>query len=220
MKRIKLFPAVLIAAAVFLAPSCELVRVFFEFAPAVYDVAQAVSPDAKEAKPSDPKGGKETTPPKGGTTAGTAAGTSSGASSGTAYTSAQLSSVQSTIIAAAKSKIGSKYSYGATGPDKFDCSGFIYYSFQQAGITLPRTSVAQYNDGKIISKDELMPCDLIFFSGSKISSTVGHVGMVLSYDKSTGTITFIHTSSSKGVEIQKSTTDYYAKRYIGIRRVL
>lgn len=64
------------------------------------------------------------------------------------------------------------------------------------------------------------PCDPVFFSGSRISSTVGHVGMVLDYDKKTGSFTFIHASCSEGIEIQRSSADYYARRYIGARRIL
>lgn len=48
----------------------------------------------------------------------------------------------------------------------------------------------------------------------------GKEGMVLDYDKKTGTFTFIHASCSEGIEIQRSSADYYARRYIGARRIL
>lgn len=46
-------------------------------------------------------------------------------------------------VAAALSKLGSPYVYGSTGPGSFDCSGLMYWSWQQAGVSLPRTSQAQ-----------------------------------------------------------------------------
>ena len=131
-----------------------------------------------------------------------------------------LSPLQRRLIETAKTKLGSKYKYASAGPSTFDCSGFMLYVFKQEGIALPHGSRSQYTMGKALKKGEpLKPCDLVFFSGSKVSSTVGHVGMVLDYNAGTGEFTFIHAAMT-GVEIQVSTADYYARRYIGARRVL
>lgn len=131
-----------------------------------------------------------------------------------------LSPIQRRLIETARAKLGSKYKYAGQGPDTFDCSGFMLYVFKQEGITLPHGSRAQYTLGKAIKKGEaLKPCDLVFFSGSKVSSTVGHVGMVVSYNADTEEFTFIHAAMT-GVELQVSTADYYARRYIGARRIL
>lgn len=135
--------------------------------------------------------------------------------------SATLTPLQQRLIATAKSKIGCRYKYAAKGPDSFDCSGFMMYVFGKEGIRLNAGSASQYGQGRALGKNEpLRPCDLVFFSGSRISDTVGHVGMVLDYDKKTGTFTFIHASCSEGIEIQRSSADYYARRYIGARRIL
>ena len=132
-----------------------------------------------------------------------------------------LSELQHSLIRIAKSKIGSRYSYSAKGPDAFDCSGFMMYVFGQKGIKLSPGSRVQYTQGRPIRKNApLKPCDLVFFSGRKASNTVGHVGMVLDYDRKTKEFTFIHASTSNGVEIQRSSAEYYAKRYIGARRIL
>lgn len=131
-----------------------------------------------------------------------------------------LSPLQRRLIETAKTKLGSKYKYASAGPSTFDCSGFMLYVFKQEGIDLPHGSAAQYSKGRAIAKGEpLRTGDLVFWSGRKISATVGHVGMVVDYDSKTGEFTFIHAAMT-GVEIQKSTAGYYALRYIGARRIL
>ena len=65
----------------------------------------------------------------------------------------------------------------------------------------------------------MQPGDLVFFSGSKIGSDVGHVGIVMEVVKSGDFFTFIHSSSRGGVVVSRSTDEYYARRYIGVRRV-
>ncbi|MFJ8041001.1 NlpC/P60 family protein [Kitasatospora sp. NPDC096147] len=75
-------------------------------------------------------------------------------------------------LAAAASKIGSPYVYGSTGPRTFDCSGLMYWSWRQAGVTLPRTSQQQANAGQRISLSEARPGDLVIFYRD-----MHHVGM-------------------------------------------
>lgn len=76
------------------------------------------------------------------------------------------------VVDAALSKIGSPYSWGAAGPDAFDCSGLMYWAYQQMGTSIPRTSQAQLAGGTPVSRDQLQPGDIIgFYPG------VTHVGM-------------------------------------------
>lgn len=79
-----------------------------------------------------------------------------------------------TAVEAALGKRGSPYVYGATGPSNFDCSGLTGWAYQQAGISLPRTSKAQSVTGQAVSKDQLQPGDLVFFY-----SPVSHVGIYI-----------------------------------------
>lgn len=66
--------------------------------------------------------------------------------------------------AAAQSKIGKPYVYGASGPNSFDCSGLTSWSFAQANVSIPRTSQAQANIGqRINSQSDLRQGDLVFF---------------------------------------------------------
>ncbi|GAA1923681.1 C40 family peptidase [Nocardioides hwasunensis] len=61
---------------------------------------------------------------------------------------------------------GDAYAYGASGPDRFDCSGLVHYSFRRAGFPVPRTSGAQADFTRRIAKKDMRPGDLMFFYGS------------------------------------------------------
>lgn len=67
------------------------------------------------------------------------------------------------VVAAARSRIGYPYAWGATGPDRFDCSGLVVWSFAQAGIAVPRTSQQQAAGGTAVARDELEPGDVIAY---------------------------------------------------------
>ena len=78
------------------------------------------------------------------------------------------------VVGAALSKLGSPYSWGAIGPDAFDCSGLMYWAYQQMGKSIPRTSSAQVSGGTPVTRDQLQPGDIVgFYSG------VSHVGMYI-----------------------------------------
>ncbi|MFE4395653.1 MULTISPECIES: C40 family peptidase [Streptomycetaceae] len=68
-------------------------------------------------------------------------------------------------LSAAASKIGSPYVWGATGPGSFDCSGLMVWAYNQAGVSLPRTSQAQASAGTRLGTDlsKAQPGDLLIF---------------------------------------------------------
>lgn len=70
---------------------------------------------------------------------------------------------------------GKPYSYGATGPGSFDCSGFTGYVFRQVGINLPRSSQDQRNAVPRVSAENARPGDLMFSHDS--SGRVYHVAI-------------------------------------------
>ncbi|GAA5058617.1 C40 family peptidase [Nocardia callitridis] len=72
---------------------------------------------------------------------------------------------------AAMSKVGAPYVYGAAGPNAFDCSGLVKWSYEQAGMDLPRTSESQLAAGSPVSMDDLQPGDVVSFYGG------GHSGL-------------------------------------------
>jgi cell wall-associated NlpC family hydrolase len=82
-------------------------------------------------------------------------------------------------------KIGSPYRWGAAGPNAFDCSGLVKYSFAQMGISLPRTSRAMSRIGTPVSKANLRPGDLVFFY-----TPVSHVAIYIGGGK------VVHASTS------------------------
>jgi len=84
------------------------------------------------------------------------------------------------ILAYAEAQIGKPYQWGATGPDAFDCSGLAMMAYRAAGITIPRTSQAQWAYGTQIPASQVQPGDLVFFAGADgTPAAPGHVGIVL-----------------------------------------
>ncbi|MBL1075398.1 C40 family peptidase [Nocardia sp. 2] len=82
-------------------------------------------------------------------------------------------------VEAAKSKLGSYYRAGGNGPDSFDCSGLVQWSYAQAGVDLPRTSYSQLNSGTPVGLDELQPGDLVSFYGGGHSAIYAGDGKVI-----------------------------------------
>lgn len=114
------------------------------------------------------------------------------------------------IVSHALSLQGIPYVFGGTSRNGFDCSGYSKYVFAGSGITLPRTSFAQFQTGKSVSRDQLQPGDLVFFT--TYSKGASHVGIYIGGGR------FVHASDS-GVRITSLSEQYYASRYLGARRV-
>jgi cell wall-associated NlpC family hydrolase len=119
------------------------------------------------------------------------------------------------------SHIGARYRSGSKGPKTFDCSGFTSYVFKQMGETnIGASSREQYSRNMPVSRSEMKRGDLVFFSSPNSGRGVGHVGIVVDVDPITRTFNFIHASTSEGVKISNSSEGFYARRFIGVRRVL
>jgi peptidoglycan DL-endopeptidase CwlO len=90
-------------------------------------------------------------------------------------TSATYSGTTSTqggkAVAFAYAQLGKPYQWGATGPGSYDCSGLVQAAWAAAGVTIPRTTYAQWAALPHVSTSALEPGDLLYFDG------VGHVAI-------------------------------------------
>jgi peptidoglycan DL-endopeptidase CwlO len=94
-------------------------------------------------------------------------------------------------VQTALAQVGDAYSYGAVGPDAFDCSGLTMFAWAAAGVSLPHSSSAQMGSGTPVSIDALQPGDLVFYY-----SPVSHVGMYI------GNGQLVHAANpSTGVQV-------------------
>jgi cell wall-associated NlpC family hydrolase len=78
------------------------------------------------------------------------------------------------VVAYARAQVGKPYCYGGSGSACFDCSGLTMMAWQQAGVSLPHSSAAQYSVGRRVSAGELQPGDLIFYY-----SPISHVSVYI-----------------------------------------
>jgi cell wall-associated NlpC family hydrolase len=77
-------------------------------------------------------------------------------------------------VRAALSRLGRPYVWGATGPDRFDCSGLTQWSYAQAGIHLDRTTYQQIHDGIAVPRSHIRPGDLVFPSTGHVQMAIGN----------------------------------------------
>ena len=80
-------------------------------------------------------------------------------------------------IQAAESQLGVPYVWGGETPGVgFDCSGLVQWSFAQAGISLPRTSGAQYGATTHIPLADIQPGDLLFYGANGSDHVAMYIG--------------------------------------------
>lgn len=121
-----------------------------------------------------------------------------------------------TVISVAESLIGTPYVWGGDSLQKggFDCSGFTQYVFKQVNYSLNRVSVDQATQGISVSKTNLQPGDLIFFSLAD-DGKISHVGIYLGNGK------MIHSPKTGDfVKITDITTSFWQTRLITSRRMI
>lgn len=107
-----------------------------------------------------------------------------------------------------------RYIFGGTTYDGIDCSAFTRSIYSNSfALNLPRTAREQYEMGDMVyGKNQLKFGDLVFFN-TRRGVKPGHVGIYI------GDNCFAHSSSHGGVMISSLDSEYYAKRFMGARRV-
>ena len=107
---------------------------------------------------------------------------------------------------------GTPYRNGGSDPSGFDCSGFIWYVFEQHGVRVARTVGELFREGTEVGADVVQPGDLLFFSTQGPGAS--HVGMAIGGDE------FVHAPSSRGeVRVERLSAAYWSSRYVGARRI-
>ena len=107
---------------------------------------------------------------------------------------------------------GAPYRSGGGDPNGFDCSGFVRYVYQQHGVSMPREVREQYRVGTNVDRGDLEPGDLVFFSTTAPGAS--HVGIIVGGDQ------FVHAPSERGVvRVENLSSQYWASRYVGAKRV-
>jgi peptidoglycan DL-endopeptidase CwlO len=137
------------------------------------------------------------------------AGAGSGAGA-TATVAAPAGAGVQAAVSAAMSKVGAPYASGGNGPSSFDCSGLTSWAMRQAGITIPRTSFAQYGIGTAVGKDAIQAGDLVFFNTAGPGAS--DVGIA------TGPTTVV-SATTHGVMNHAIFDSYWGSHFVGAKRV-
>jgi len=113
------------------------------------------------------------------------------------------------VVQSAKQHIGVKYAWGGTTPAGFDCSGFIYYAFKQAGHNISRLGTDGYYNRSYYTKSP-QAGDLVFFKNT-YRSGISHMGIYL------GSNQFIHAGNN-GVEVSSLNNSYWKSKFDGFKK--
>ncbi|WP_164667769.1 LysM peptidoglycan-binding domain-containing protein [Virgibacillus doumboii] len=140
---------------------------------------------------------------------GSSASGGDSASSGDGAPAADVNYNVKKLISVSKSLEGVGYAWGGKTPEGFDCSGFIYYTYTEAGKDLSRlSSSGYYNRSFYVNKPQVG--DLVFFENT-YKRGISHMGIYL------GDNQFIHASSN-GVQISSLDSSYWSKHFDGYKR--
>lgn len=141
---------------------------------------------------------------------GSSASSPSKGSSSSGNASSNVSYNVDKLISTARSHMGVPYVWGGSSPSGFDCSGFIYYAYKNAGMSISRTSTQGYFDRSFYVNTPQVG-DLVFFSGT-YKAGISHMGIYI------GNNQFIHAGSSTGVTITNLNDSYWSKHFDSYKR--
>jgi cell wall-associated NlpC family hydrolase len=119
------------------------------------------------------------------------------------------SDVSNVIMSGIQARLGIPYLYGSTGPYRYDCSGFVWAVFRDAGLDFIRSSARSlWNASVPVEGDERYKFGTLVFMNN-----LGHMGIVADENG------FYHASQSKGI-IYSPFKGYWEKRIVGFRRLI
>lgn len=117
-------------------------------------------------------------------------------------------------VEAARAQIGASYRFGGATPAQgFDCSGLTSYAWGQAGVTIPRTSAAQWDWVDKVTRADLRAGDLVFYSSAGPRGRVSHVALFA------GGHTIIHARNSSMPVLEERLDRYWVNNIVGYGRV-
>ncbi len=121
---------------------------------------------------------------------------------------AKLGFIERSMLTAIEERLGTPYRMGTEGPNRYDCSGFVWSVFQQAGVAFERSSVRTFwqEFAPPTEAEKYKFGTLVFFNN------LHHVGIVADENG------FYHASTSRGV-VYSRFDDYWTKRINGFRRI-
>lgn len=110
------------------------------------------------------------------------------------------------LYAEAKKHLGKPYTWGATGPNTFDCSGYTQYVYKAVtGVTIARNSTSQYSNADKVKNGDQKPGDLVYFTGQN------HVGIYIGNGQ-------MINAQDNGVTIDNLSATYWKQRFVGYAR--
>lgn len=112
------------------------------------------------------------------------------------------------IVKVARTYTGAPYAWGASGPRRFDCSGFIAHVYGKFGYKLTHSSYGQMRIGRRVSRSELQRGDIVAWNGG------GHTGLYAGNGK------FISATRSRGIWTYTMRQWSRWQRFTTARRIL
>jgi cell wall-associated NlpC family hydrolase len=98
--------------------------------------------------------------------------------SGAGFANTVSAAAERAALGYAESQIGKPYEWGAAGPDTYDCSGLVMWSYAHVGVNVDHWTGFQWNEGAHIPLSALRAGDLLFFAtDTNDPNTIHHVGM-------------------------------------------
>ena len=125
----------------------------------------------------------------------------------------RLNVLRARVVAIAKSKVGSAYTWGGEGPNSFDCSGFTMWVYAQVGIEIPHYSGAQMTTSRArpVALNQMLPGDLMYFGSGGSRHVTLYIG--------NGQVVEA-TNPSGGVRLNPAFPDWQMYDYAGSTRLI